>query len=341
MNSLHWHLTDDQGWRLPVPGYPKLILNPGSPKDDDGSPRVLSKGAYTEQDIIDVVAFAKARHIRVTPEVDVPGHMAAAILAYPELGNTDQPPPDGSQFEWGIHEWTLAPTKTSLKFLDAVFGQVAKLFPDAEYIHTGGDEAPMEQWIKASKARKTWEPIDGLAGGVGTSVARYFNGKFREIIHSKGKKMAGWDEVQHVPGLPVDVGIFAWNSEEEVVEAATNGRHVINCNIEELYFDHGIPMGPNHYGYNLVPSEIPQDKKHLVLGAQGQLWSEHMPTWQQVEFMAWPKGIELAENLWSSPSTATNRPELTYQDFIKRLQTRKKELDEWGVNTENYQNVGT
>jgi len=337
LNRFHWHLTDDQGWRFPVRDYPELTQKGAGPRFKDD--KVMSSGEghegfYTEEQIRDVLLFAKARHIQVIPEVDVPGHVAAAIAAYPELGNQDFAPPAGPQHEFGVHKWTLAPTKKSAAFLEAVFSDLARLFPDSEYIHFGGDEAPEDQWRQSSpEAKKNWEPFEG------SNAQSYFNQKLSEIIHSKGKKMAGWDEVQSMASLPQDAAIFAWRGENELRKALQKGRPAVNALNGKLYLDHyqgpeasepkaiGGPITTvkDVYEYDPLPAWVPDSQKHLMLGAQAQLWSEYFPNWQQVEYMAWPRAIALAERLW------TPREQASYPDFSQRLSKRLLDLDHWGV----------
>lgn len=338
LNRFHWHLTDDQGWRFPVKGYPELTRKGAGPRyegDQQMSSGEGIEGSYTEQDIRDVLDFAKARHIQVIPEVDVPGHVAAAVAAYPELGNADFEPPAGPQHEFGVHKWTLAPTKKSADFLETVFSEIARLFPDSEYIHLGGDEAPQDQWRQSSaEARKSWEPFEG------SNAQSYFNRKVSDIIRSKGKKMAGWDEVQSMEGLPKDAAIFAWRGENELRKAIRAGRPAVNAESGHLYLDHyqgpegsepkaiGGPLTTTRdvYQYDLSPSWIQTKDKHLLLGGQAELWSEYFPTWKQVEYMAWPRAIALAERLWT-PEEA-----LSYPDFSVRLNKRIGDLKQRGIN---------
>jgi hexosaminidase len=294
-----------------------------------------TKTAYTEDEIRELVAYAADRHITIVPEVDVPGHVAAAVAAYPELGNQDFEAPAGPQSEYGVHKWTLAPTKASADFLEAVFSEVARLFPDSEYIHLGGDEAPQDQWQQSSaSAKESWEPFEG------SNAQSYFNNKVSDIIRNQGKKMAGWDEVQSMEGLPQDAAIFAWRGENELRKALKAGRQVVNAENGHLSLDHyqgpettepkaiGGPVttAKDVYNYHPVPSWVSDEDKHLVLGGQAQLWSEYFPDWKHVEYMAWPRGIALAERLW------TPEKELSYDDFSRRLNKRLTDLDHWGVN---------
>jgi len=337
LNRFHWHLTDDQGWRIPVPEYPELTRKGAGPRYkgkvviDSGE---SFEGFYTEDDIRDVLAFARAKHIIVIPAVELVGHVAAAVASYPWIGNKDFEPPSGPQHDFGVHHWTLAPTKKASDFVEAVIKQVARLFPDAPYIHLGGDEAPQDQWLRSSaEARKEWEPFEG------SNPQSYFNHRVNEIIQATGKKMAGWDEVQSMSGLPTDALIFAWRGENELRKAIRSGRQAINAENGHLYLDHyqgreseepkaiGGPLTTvrDVYLYEPLPAWVHESERHLVLGGQAQLWSEYFPNWQQVEYMAWPRAIALAERLW------TPHEEASFPDFKCRLKKREIDLKRWGT----------
>lgn len=342
MNKFHWHLTDDQGWRLPVKDYPELTRKGAGPRYE-GRRKMESgpnfEGFYTEEDINRVVKHAADHHIEVIPEVDVPGHTAAAIAAYPELGNSDAAPPQGPTHSWGVHAWTLAPTAKSTSFLQSVFGTVARLFP-SKYVHVGGDEAPQDQWRSASKrAKRGWDP-EALRD---RNVQSFFNRKVGSILLELGKSMAGWDEVQAMPGLRNDTTIFAWRSEDELRKAVRDGRPVINADNGHLYLDHyqgperrepkaigGFTSLAQVYAYDPVPEFVPEKDRHLVLGGQGQLWSEYFPDWERVEYMAFPRALALAERLWTSKKEIKG-----FHDFQKRLHPRLTDLKRWGVTFRN------
>lgn len=339
MNRLHWHLTDDQGWRLPVEGLPELI-GKGAGRRYDGQQVRSSgagvEGAYTTEEIRSVVAYAKARHIEILPEVDVPGHVAAAVAAYPELGNAGFKPPAGPQSNWGVHPWTLAPTNKSVEFLERVFATVTDLFP-FEYVHVGGDEAPEDQWRHSTtEARKAWEHFEG------PNPQSFFNNRVSEILRKHGRRMAGWDEVLSMSGLPSDATIFSWRSEGAISQALRRGLHVVNADSGHLYLDHYQGSKATEpkaiccftslkdvYNYNPVPRSLAsqQRAKGLVLGAQAQLWSEYIPSWSHLEYMAFPRTMALAERLWSQPEQAQD-----FDEFRSRLKPRLQDLRQWGVN---------
>jgi hexosaminidase len=326
LNRFHWHLTDDQGWRLPVEDYPLLT--------DVGSESVTGKREfYTREEIESIIAHAKARHVEVVPEVDVPGHCAAAIAAYPELGNKDS----DSFIElkhplraWGLNQYTLSPTDDTVKFLNSVFNQISSLFPSS-LVHIGGDEAPTAQWSSSATAKKIDRP----------KTQSFFNEQVTEILRKKNRSVIAWDEAQHMAGLPKDAIIMAWRSIDELRTALEAGRHAVNNDQAKLYFDHY--QGPEAsepkaiccysslsdvYNYDPVPSWAADyaNSGHL-LGAQAQLWSEYFPNWAQVEYMAFPRSLALAERLWTPNSNV-----ISFQEFGGRLCDRLDDLDAWKIN---------
>lgn len=340
MNRFHWHLTDDQGWRLPVESYPKLTSVGGKGK------------AYTKEEIKDVVAYALERSIEVVPEVDVPGHVQAALFAYPDLGNSDiedwQAPEDVMQ-EWGISDYTLAPSNASLDFLGKVFDTLAELFP-SKIVHMGGDEVRLGQWSQSKAADAFLAQGSGDEAGRGNNsifiqrvedrgmkVAKVFNKKLVDLVKSRGRKVAAWDEAQHTGSFPDDGIVMAWNSEQELSSAVQAGRPAINANIGVLYFDHaqgssepvsqgGCTSWQGVYSYELMPADLTKAQEKLVLGAQGQLWSEYFPNWTHVEYMAHPRSLALAEKAWTPKGGISSEAE-----FEVRLRKRLGDLDALGV----------
>jgi hexosaminidase len=329
-NHFHWHLTDDQGWRLPVKGYPKLTeLGATGP---DGKVR-----AYTEADIRDVVAYAAERHITVLPEVDVPGHSAAAIASYPELGNDDMPgfrPPHEPVSTWGMFHFTLGPSGNGSRFLRSVFNEVSDLFP-GPFVHIGGDEAPTDQWDRSPRARKVLREQSLY------HVQSHFNEELSTILKGRNKTVVAWDEAQHMPGLHPDAVVLAWRSIDELKRAVRGGRRCVNADVSTLYFDRyqgsqGKEPKANCcytplaqvYRYDPIPAGLHQDEERLVMGAQAQLWAEYDPTFKQVEYQAFPRALALAERLW------TPREEVvSFEEFMGRLRPRvEADLGRRGVN---------
>lgn len=329
LNRFHWHLTDDQGWRLPVEGYPKLT--------EIGARGVDGTHSYTADEIRDVVAYARARHIEVLPEVDVPGHVAAAVASYPQLGNADIPNwegPKAPERKWGVHEHTLAPSKETEKFLKSVYGTVADLFP-ASWVHIGGDETQTAEWQRSAQARSSARKL----GTDAVHLQKYFNTEVSEILRGKGRTVVGWDETQHIGGLPSDAIVMAWRSSNEARLAASAGKKVIVADQEAYYFDHyqgpqstepkaigGFTPLREVYDYEPVPADYSAEQRAQVLGGQGELWSEYFPDFREVEYMAYPRSLALAERLWTPKDGI-----MGFDEFSSRLHYRIKDLDELGV----------
>jgi len=328
LNRFHWHLTDDQGWRLPVDGYPKLT--------EVGSEGFGGRQSYTEEQIRDVVAYAKERHIEVVPEVELPGHVVAALAAYPQLGNRDVEgwqAPAGPLDHFGVSDYTLSPSNATLAFME-VFSTIGRLF-ESPWVHIGGDEASTKEW-SASTAARDFLATEASSGG---QVQSFFSRHAGEMVERTNKTVISWDESLHMPGLPESSVIMAWRSEDEVRKALEAGKKVINCDQTTYYFDHY--QGPHDsepkafcclttlqqvYDRDPMPLGLNEEQKKLVLGGQGQLWSEYLPDWKQVEYMAFPRSLALAERLWTAPARIWG-----FDEFKARLSERLKDLDERDV----------
>jgi len=319
MNRFHWHLTDDQGWRLPVAAYPNLTQ---------------AGNAYTADEIRDVVAYASDRNIEIIPEVDVPGHAAAAVAAYPELGNLEFAAPNGPVKDWGMFQWTLSPTNTTKRFLESVLDTLVELFP-SKRVHMGGDEAPTLQWSGTSSyAKKQWLqiPDDGSGG-----VQSLFNQWLGDMLHERGRSMAGWDEMQSMSGLRRDTTVFAWRSSTELDKAVGSGRSAVCCDNGFLYFDYVQGGNTEPKGQPVVTllqtvyercNQFAEKwaGEPLVLGAQGQLWSEYIETSQHLQYMAFPRSLALADCLWSHDAGGS------FDQFLVRLRPQLESLKADGVN---------
>lgn len=317
MNVFHWHLTDDQGWRIEIKSLPRLTevgawraervgdwwsrtpQQPGEP--------VTYGGYYTQEDIKEVLAYARQRYVRVIPEIDVPGHSLAALVAYPELACFKAPQAInvGNKF-YGIDENALCVgNEKTFEFLDKVFTEVAALFPD-EYIHVGGDECFKGFWAKCPKCqqRKRTEHLKDEK-----ELQSYFIHRLEGMLKQKGKRLIGWNEILE-GGLAPEATVMSWQGMEGGIEAAKAHHHVIMTPTQHCYLDlyQGEPsVEPvtysmcrltDCYRFNPVPDSIPEG---MVLGAQGNLWSEAVPTFRHAEYMTWPRGWALAEVLWSGP----------------------------------------
>ncbi len=351
-NRFHWHLTDDNGWRIEIKSYPKLTSvgawrvprsghfgdrlapKPGEPATDGGF--------YTQDDIREVVKYAQDRFITIVPEIDVPGHSMAAIAAYPELSCTQDTSikvNPGSKFaEWypnGTFQMfidnTLNPANENVyKFLDKVFTEVAALFP-GEYIHVGGDECYKGYWEKNAQCKALMKKlntryVEDLQG--------YFINRVEKIVESKGKKLIGWDEILD-GGISPDASVMSWRGMQGGIEAAKMKHYVVMSPTTYTYIDYcqgdptvDPPIYANLrtekvYSFEPVPEDV--DPKY-ILGGQANLWTEQVPTLRYAEYMTYPRAWALSEVLWS-PKNSRNWP-----DFAQRMEDFFPRADVAGVN---------
>ena len=345
MNTFHWHLTEDQGWRIEIKKYPKLQEIAAYRKETlvghyndqphkfDGKPY---GGFYTQEQIKEVVAYAKTRQITIIPEIEMPGHSQAAIAAYPELGCS------GKQVEvatkWGVFDEVYCPKESTFKFLEDVIDEVVALFP-GKYIHIGGDEAPKTNWKNCEYCQKLIKK-EGLKDEHG--LQSYFIARMEKYINTKGKQIIGWDEILE-GGLAPNATVMSWRGTSGAVQAAKEGHDVILTPGSHCYFDHYQSENENEplaiggflplekvYHFNPIPEELTEEESKYVLGAQGNVWTEYMQTEKQVEYMAFPRVVALSEVLWSSPENKN------YTDFINRLEQYLKRLDLLDVNYANH-----
>lgn len=330
MNVFHWHLTDDQGWRIEIPQYPNLTKKGAWRAQRVGEwwqrfPQEENEAAdyggyYTEEDIKEVLAYAADRFVRVIPEVDVPGHSLAALVSYPELACMNAPKyvNVGNKF-YGTDENSLCVGNPyTYEFLDNVFDEIVRLFPD-EYIHIGGDECFKGFWAKCPKCQdlKHTENIPDENG-----LQSYFIKRIEALLVGKGKKIIGWDEISE-GGLAPEATVMSWRGMSGGIEAAQAGHAVIMTPTAHCYFDlyqgentveprtYSICRLSDVYNFNPVPEGV---DPALVLGSQGNLWSEMVPTFHHAEYMTWPRGWALSEVLWSG-SQKTDWP-----DFVTRVE---------------------
>ncbi|MDP5215083.1 beta-N-acetylhexosaminidase [Pseudoalteromonas tunicata] len=317
LNVFQWHLTDDQGWRIEIKTYPKLT-EVGSIRNQtvlghtyDYQPlfdTTAVKGFYTQAQIKEVVAYAAARHVMVIPEIDIPGHSTAILAAYPELGCSGKRPVVEDNF--GIFEAVLCPTEQTFAFLQQVYQEVATLFP-APYIHVGGDEVIKKQWLASPFVQQLMQKLQLTST---EQVQSYFIGRVSNIVTALGKKMIGWDEILE-GGLAPNALVTSWRGEDGGVAAATLGHQVIMSPYQFVYFDayqslsqrepkaiHGLTTLKDVYLYEPIPAQLPASQHHLVLGAQGALWTEYIKTPQQAQYMLFPRIAAFAEGVWSQPA---------------------------------------
>ena len=337
MNVFHWHLTDDQGWRLEIKSLPKLTEVGAwrAPRVGQWWQRERQQpgeettygGFYTQEDVKEVLAYAAKRYVRVIPEIDVPGHSVAALVAYPELACMKAPDAVnvGNKF-YGEDENTLCIGKDyTFEFMDKVLTEVAALFPD-EYVHIGGDECFKCPRCQARMKAENLKDEEELQS--------YFIHRMGDLLKSKGKKLVGWDEILE-GGLAPDANVMSWRGMEGGIKAAKAGHHVIMTPTEHCYLDlwQGEPsVEPDtysmcrlkdSYSFNPVPEGVPAE---MVLGGQGNLWAESLPTFRHVEYMTWPRGWALSEVLWSGPAKTD------WEKFWPRVEKHFVRADQADIN---------
>lgn len=333
INRFHWHLSDDQGWRIEIKSRPELT-EVGSQRTEtvighntgeyDGKPY---GGFFTQEEAKEIVAYAADRHITVIPEIDMPGHMMGALRAYPELGCTGGPYEVWRQ--WGVSEEVLcAGNDETLKFLDDVLGEIVEIFP-SEYIHVGGDECPKVRWQKCPKCQARIKAL-GIKGDKKHSAEEYLQSFIinhaEKFLNGKGRQIIGWDEILE-GGLAPNSTVMSWRGETGGIEAAKQNHDVIMSPNTYLYFDYyqtkdieNEPMGIGGYlpidwvySYEPMPASLtPEEQKHII-GVQANLWTEYIPTFSQIEYMELPRMAALSEIQW------TNSEKKNYDDFLKRL----------------------
>ena len=345
MNTFHWHLTDDQGWRIEIKKYPELTKIGSQRKQTvighntgeyDGKPY---GGFYTQDEIRDVIAYAQERFITIIPEIDLPGHQQAALATYPELGCTGGPYDVWQQ--WGISDDVIcAGNPRSMQFLEDVLSEVIDLFP-SEYIHVGGDECPKVRWKTCPKCQARIK-AEGIKGDKKHSAEEYLQSsiisQMEKFVESKGRHIIGWDEILE-GGLAPNATVMSWRGVDGGIEAAKQHHNVIMTPNTYLYFDYyqstdteNEPMAiggslPLERVYSLEPTAgIPDEYKKYVIGVQANLWTEYIPTFSQVEYMIMPRMAALAEVQWTDPSKKE------YQSFLPRLVRMTKLYDRLGYN---------
>ncbi|MCJ0872275.1 beta-N-acetylhexosaminidase [Streptomyces sp. AP-93] len=348
LNVLHLHLTDDQGWRVQIERYPKLT--------EVGAWRARSRwghrasplwnetphgGFYTRDDIREIVAYAAERHVRVVPEIDVPGHSQAAIAAYPELGNTDvvDTAALGVWDDWGINENVLAPTEAVLRFYEGVFEELLELFPAevSPFVHIGGDECPKAQWKASAVAQERIREL-GVDGedGLQSWFIRHFDGWLAE----RGRRLIGWDEILE-GGLAPGAAVSSWRGYAGGIAAAEAGHDVVMCPEQQVYLDHRqaggedepMPIGyvrtlEDVYRFEPVPPKLSDEAAAHVLGAQANVWTEVMEDQSRVDYQVFPRLAAFAEVVWSRLPQPGERD---YADFEARMTAHYRRLDALGV----------
>lgn len=339
LNTFHWHLTDDQGWRIEIKKYPALTKTGGCRAQTLIGPYGTEKydgkrycGFYTQEEIKEIVAYAASRYIDVIPEIEMPGHSMAALAAYPSLGCTGGP--YQTLQTWGVSDEVMCAGKDStFLFLQDVIDEVVRLFP-SPYIHIGGDECPKERWknCEACKKRIGDEKLRDANG-----LQSYFVKRMEQYINSKGKKIIGWDEIME-GGLAPNATVMSWRGEAGGIEAAKQKHNVIMTPGNPLYFDHsqslyedsltqgGYNSLKNVYDYDPVPKTLEISSQQYILGAQANMWTEYMDNEKKVEYMLCPRITALAEILWTPKNLKS------WTRFEQAIPQQLKKLELWHYN---------
>jgi hexosaminidase len=342
MNTMHWHLTEDQGWRIEIKKYPKLT-EIGAWRDETIIGHARNKkakfdgkrygGFYTQDEIKEVVAYATERFVTIIPEIELPGHAQAALAAYPELGCV------GGSYDvsttWGVHKEVFCPNEKTFDFWKNVLGEVIPLFPGT-YIHIGGDECKKDRWEKCYNCQSLIRK-EGLKDEY--ELQSFVIKRIEKFLESKGKKLIGWDEIME-GGLSPNATVMAWRGMDRGIEAAKQGHDVIMTPTSHCYFDfyqkkpqkkEPLAIGgylPAKTVYRLEPSPnaLSAEEKQHILGAQGNIWTEYIATSEYLEYMALPRMTALSEVVWSL------KKRRNWNSFTKRLPSQLKRYKLLGFN---------
>ena len=338
LNTLHWHLTDDQGWRIEIKQYPKLTeiggcripAGDGGKDPKTGEPRPYC-GFYTQDQIRDVVKYAAERHITVVPEINVPGHATAAISAYPELGSIATPLVPSN--EWGVFPNLVNVEEGTITFLENVLGEVVTLFPGT-YVHVGGDEAVKDQWEASAREQARMRQVGAKTE---MDLQGYLVERLEKYLSTHGKRLIGWDEILEAK-LPPEATVMSWRGIEGGLQAARQGHDVVMSPSNKTYLDYLQTASPNEppgrpalitlqdvYGFEPVPAELEESQRHHILGIQANLWTEHTRTFTRLQHNAFPRLAAVAETGW------TPAAKKDFASFTARLPTQLKRYDAIGL----------
>jgi len=347
LNIFHWHLTDDQGWRIEIKKFPKLTEigawrvdrrheswnTPSDQREPVDTKKPLYGGFYTQEDIREIVAYAKARYITVVPEIDMPGHVVAALAAYPELSCKSKPIAVKSGSYWPITDVLCPGKEETFKFIEQVLSEAVELFP-GKYFHIGGDEVNKTNWQVCShcQARMKAEGLKDV-----NELQSYFVKRVEKILKAKNKRLIGWDEILE-GGLAPDATVMSWRGEQGGITAAQQEHDVIMTPTMKLYFNR-YQDDPNWeqqayrrvinlkdvYLYDPVPDSLNSEQAKHVLGAQGCLWGEYVQTPDQAQIQILPRLCALSEIVW------TPAKKRDWENFHKRLEAHYPRLDQWGM----------
>jgi len=345
MNTFHWHLVDDQGWRVEIKKYPELTstsawrvdrehLPWGERPDQKADEKATYGGFYSQDEIREIVAYAAKLHITVVPEIEMPAHVSCVFAAYPEYSCSGKQVPVAPGSVWPVTNIYCAGNDGTFTFLEGVITEVIDLFPST-YIHVGGDEATKINWEKCPKCQKRIK-TEGLKDE--NELQSYFIKRMEKFINSKGRKLIGWDEILE-GGLAPEATVMSWRGFEGGIEAAKSGHDVVMSPTSFCYFDYY--QGPKEseplaiggflpvskvYDFGLVPEELTAEEAKHILGGQANLWSEFVPTPDHAEYMLYPRLEAMTEALWTMQSNKN------YDNFLKRLNRQFERYDYAGIN---------
>jgi hexosaminidase len=342
-NHFHWHLTEDQGWRIEIKKYPKLqeiaayrketLIGHYSDKPHKFDGQKYG-GYYTQDEVKEIVAYAAERHIAVIPEIEMPGHALAALAAYPELGCSGGPYEVATK--WGVFDDVFCPTENTFRFLEGVIDEVIDLFP-YEYIHIGGDECPKTSWENSPVCQKIMVE-NGLKDA--HELQSYFIKRMEKYINAKGRKIIGWDEILE-GGLAPNATVMSWRGTEGGIDAAKQKHKVIMTPGSHCYFDYyqsesadepvaigGFTPLKKVYHWNPVPKVLNDEEKKYIWGGQANVWTEYIKTFSQVEYMAYARGMAMSEALWHTQKL--------YAEFLKKFVLHQEYWSGQGVKVANH-----
>lgn len=353
LNRLHLHLTEDQGWRLEIKKYPRLTeVGAWRPRTQRGAHRFHEDGTlevmgyeerphggyYTHDDIREIVAYAAERFITVVPEIETPGHVSAALAAYPDLGVNPaaRKVPVSVMTEWGVSHDVLNAEQSTLRFFTDVFDEVMELFP-SEYIGLGGDECPKDQWEADAR---TQQRMRELGVNSGEELQAWMVSQFAAHLESKGRRAFGWDEILEGDAVSKSATVLSWRGMQGAITAARRGYDVISTPDDQVYLDYRqsdldtepIPVAvvvdvERVYAFNPVPPELNSEEAAHVIGGQANLWTEHLDTARARDYMLFPRVSALSEALWSADAASPR----VVREFLSRLDSHLARLEAMGV----------
>jgi hexosaminidase len=342
MNTFHWHLTEDQGWRIEIKKYPRLTKIGGFRKETlvgsgNEKPQVFDGkpygGFYTQEEVKDIVAYAKSKFITIIPEIEMPGHSSAALAAYPEFSCTGGPIEVATK--WGVFPDVYCAGKdATFNFLEDILSEVIDLFP-GKYIHIGGDECPKDRWEKCQDCQNRIKK-EGLKDE--KELQSYFISRIEKFLISKNRKLIGWDEILE-GGLAPEATVMSWRGIEGGIEAAKQKHDVVMSPYNDVYLyiyqcePKGQPLAASGYlplekvySFNPLPDKLNKEEQKYILGLEGCLWSEFVNSPELLEYMVYPRMFAIAETGWTPAS------EKDFEGFLSRLEIVKKRYDAIGIN---------